>query len=75
MWMCRRMHTLLYLSPFTNVKSNCIKVQINNKNPDTTNLTIEKMENNFDYTDKKDCFVSRTLITQAQKSTINKWNI
>lgn len=75
MWMCRRMHTILYLSSLTNVKSKCIKVQINNKNPDTTNLKIEKMENNFHYTDTKDNFVSRTLITQAQRSTINQWNI
>lgn len=74
MWMRRRMHILLYLSPLTNLKSKCMKVQINNKNPDTPNLTGEKVGNNLDYADTKDSFLNKTLITQAQRSTINKWN-
>ena len=70
--LCRRMKIDPYLSPHTKLKSKWIK-DLNIK-PDTLNL-IEKVGNIFEYVGTGDNFLNRTLIEQALRSTVNKWNV
>ena len=62
-----------YLSPSTKLKSKWIKKL--NINPDTLNLTEEKVGNSLKRIGTGDNFLNRTPIVQILRSTINKWNL
>jgi hypothetical protein len=50
-------------------------IKDSNIKPDSLNLIEEKMENNLELTGTEDNFLNRTLIVQAPRSTINKWDL
>lgn len=73
MSICRRMQTDLYLSPWAKLKCKWIKYL--NINPATSNLLEEKVWIALFRSCSGDNFMNRTLIPQALKSTINKWDL
>jgi hypothetical protein len=62
-----------YSSPCTKVKSKWIK-DLNIK-PDTLNRIEEKMGNSLEQIGTQEIFLNRTSMTQALRSTIDKWNL
>jgi hypothetical protein len=69
---CRRLQIDPYLSPCIKLKSSGIK-DLNIK-PDILNLIKEKVGDSLELVGTED-FLNRTLLTQAIRSTINKWNL
>ena len=43
--------------------------------PDTLNLIEEKMGNSFELIDRAEDILNRTPLSQALRSTINKWDL
>jgi hypothetical protein len=70
---CRRMQIDSYLSSCTKLKSKWIK-DLNIK-PDTLNLIEEKMGNILEHIGTRHNFLSRTLMSQALRPTISKWDL
>ena len=62
-----------YVTPCTKLKSKWIKDL--NINPDTLNLIEDKVRNSLECNVTDNRFLSRTLITQALRWTINKWDL
>ena len=62
-----------YLSSCTKLKSKWIK-DLNIK-PDTLNLIEEKMGNILEHIGTRHNFLSRTLMSQALRPTISKWDL
>jgi hypothetical protein len=62
-----------YLSPYTKLKSKWIKNL--NRKPDTLNLIEEKVWDIFECISTEENFLNRTSMTQALRSTIDKWDI
>ena len=62
-----------YLSPWTKLQSKWIK-DLHIK-PDALNLLEEIVENSFECIDTGVNFLDRTLMAQALRSTIDKWDL
>ena len=69
----RRMKIDPYLLPCTKLKSKRIKDL--NINLGTLNLIDEEVGNTVEYTGTGDKFPNRTLVSQALRSTIDKWDL
>jgi len=61
-----------YLSSCTKLKSKCLK-DLNIK-PDALNLIEEKVGNSLEHLGIGNNFLNRTLMAQALRSTIDKWD-
>jgi hypothetical protein len=70
---CRRLQIDRYLSPCTKLKSKWIK-NLNIK-PDTLNLIEEKVGKSLQHIGTGGNFLNRTPMTQALRSTIDKWEL
>ena len=62
-----------YLPPSTKIKSQWIKIL--NIKPDTLNLMEEDVGKSLACIGIEDNFLNRTLMVQALRSTINKWDL
>jgi hypothetical protein len=62
-----------YLSPYTKLKSKCIK-DLNIK-PDTLNLIEEKVGKSLELIGTGGNFLNRTLMAHALRSRVDKWDL
>ena len=70
---CRRMQIDLYPSPHTKLKFKWIK-DLNTK-LNTLNRTEQEVGSCLEFTGTGNNFLNRTLIMQAQRSTVNTWDL
>ena len=70
---CKKIQINVYLSSCIKLKSKQIKLF--NIKIDSLNLIEEKLGNSLGYMDTGNNFLKRTLIVQALRSTINKWDL
>jgi hypothetical protein len=70
---CRRIQIDPYLFPCTKLKSKQIK-DLHIK-PETLNLIKKKAGNSVEHTGTGENFLNRTPMTQALRSTIDKWDL
>jgi hypothetical protein len=70
---CKKLKIDPYLPPYTKLKTKWIK-DLNIK-PDTLNLIEEKVGKNLKLIGTGGNFLNKTLMAQALRSTIDKWDL